>query len=725
MHRPRRRWLSLACIALVGTCVARPLADADVPITAQNGSAFITHQPGAATWAIGNATIQFVVGFDASMNLVPQSLTNPATGAALDIDQTPDTSVTIGGDRLTLNESNPTMSLVSTSTDVTDTGVRLAFTFEHRVLHTTITRTYVCYDGSPTIETWTTLQAPSGAPPVDVSNLSGWQLTMPNASVKWINGLRGDSATQAVPPGDSFAFDGGALDDGETDIGSTTRSSEVFVPVIFIEGPQQQFYGGVIWSGSWQIAMTKSGDRVQVAASFPGISTSLTSDRALELPHTFFGVTDAGGSATDALRQFVFQGIRRGRLLTPLVTYNTWFPYGASITEADVDEEMHRASAIGVEMFVLDAGWWVGAGTEGQNDFSTGLGSYLVDTDRFPAQLLGLADQAHSLNMSFGLWVEPERVDLSLAGRPGMVQEPWLATVDGSYDGDGKTAQICLASPAARKWVFTQIAALIDRVHPDYIKWDNNFWINCDRSGHGHGATDGNFQHVLGLYALLDELRQRYPNLLIENVSGGGNRLDYGMMAYTDSAWMDDSSSPSAHVRHNLEGLSAAFPPSYLLSFVIDSADESIYDPDLAQIMRSRMPGALGLTYRYTDIDDDLRFRMAAEIAEYKLLRGTVTQSFASLLTNQAPVQQDGWDVLQETSQDWRNAIVFAFKNDADDGQTMVYPQNLEAAATYDVSSLDGGDMGTALGADLMRSGILVIHGGDMSRAHVLLLSEQ
>ncbi|HEX4346622.1 MAG TPA: hypothetical protein VHZ73_03580, partial [Vicinamibacterales bacterium] len=353
MHRPRRRrCLPLVCLALFGICAARPLADTGVAITAQNGSAIITHQPGAATWAIGNATIQFVVGFDASMNLVPVSLTNPASGTVLDIDQTPDTSVTIGGDPLTLNQASAKMSLVGTSMDVTDTGVRLAFTFEHRVLHTTITRTYACYDGSPAIETWTTLQAASGAPPVDVSGLTGWQLTMPNAPVKWINGLRGDSATQVLPDSDSFAFDGGDLDEGETDIGSATRSSEVFVPLIFVEGAQQQFFGGVIWSGSWRIAMTKSGDRIQVSASFPGISTSLTTDRALELPHTFFGVADA--NPTDALRQFVFQGIRRGRPLTPLVTYNTWYPYGSYITEADVDEEMHRASAIGVEMFVLD-----------------------------------------------------------------------------------------------------------------------------------------------------------------------------------------------------------------------------------------------------------------------------------------------------------------------------------------------------------------------------------
>src|SRR5690242_6677542 len=107
MHRPRcRRWLPLACLAVLAMCTARTLADADVPVAAQNGSAFIQHQAGTSDWAIGDATIQFVVGFDASGNLIAESLTNPASGAALDIDRAPDTSVTLGGDRLTLNQSN-------------------------------------------------------------------------------------------------------------------------------------------------------------------------------------------------------------------------------------------------------------------------------------------------------------------------------------------------------------------------------------------------------------------------------------------------------------------------------------------------------------------------------------------------------------------------------------------------------------------------------------------
>ena len=218
----------------------------------------------------------------------------------------------------------------------------------------------------------------------------------------------------------------------------------------------------------------------------------------------------------------------------------------------------------------------------------------------------------------------------------------------------------------------------------------------------------------------------RYPDLLIENVAGGGNRLDYGMLAYTDSAWMDDSTSPSEHVRHNIEGLSYVFPPAYLLSFVIDSDEEPIAGgADLPQIVRSRDPGVLGLTYRWQDLDPDTFFALAAEIARYKLLRDTITQSSAMLLGSQAPLQQDGWDIVQEVSTDQRNVLIFAFKSTPDDGQIVVTPQNLLAGATYDVTSLDNGVMGSATGADLMRDGVQVVHTGAGSRAHIIVFTAQ
>jgi alpha-galactosidase len=263
---------------------------------------------------------------------------------------------------------------------------------------------------------------------------------------------------------------------------------------------------------------------------------------------------------------------------------------------------------------------------------------------------------------------------------------------------------------------------LIESVRPDYLKWDNNHWLNCNRPGHGHGSTDGNFSHVEGLYSLLGEIRKRFPDLLIENVSGGGNRLDFGLLGLTDAAWMDDQSAPSVHVRHNLEGLSFAFPPAYLLSFVIPGGGEELDSGnDLSNIVRSRMPGVLGMTVRTPTLDDAVTAHIAAEIRRYKAYREIVARASATLLTGQAPVDGGGWDVLQEVSDDGLSALVFAFKSDPSEGRVVVHLRGLKAEVIYNVGSADVGPIGAASGASLMQDGVELIH-SDGSMAHVLVL---
>jgi alpha-galactosidase len=230
------------------------------------------------------------------------------------------------------------------------------------------------------------------------------------------------------------------------------------VPWFAIDGVHDEFYAGLMWSGAW----------------------SLTIERSNE-------------------------GIREGRAFSPFVTYNTWFAHGTSIDEDSMRAEMAGAAAIGTELFVIDAGWYAGAGAAGPFDFDSGLGSWQVDPARIPNGLKPLSDYAHALGMKFGIWVEPERVNLATVGAPG-ADESWLATSGGNYGSDD-AAQICLATAAGRRWVFDQLTALIDAVRPDYVKWDNNMWINCDRPGHGHGSTDGNFAHVTGLYQITEHGR--------------------------------------------------------------------------------------------------------------------------------------------------------------------------------------------------------------------------
>jgi alpha-galactosidase len=714
---PRR-----AAAACAGVCLSFGTAAAAErpPIVVSRDDAFISHQNGSDVWSIGSGEFEAVIGFDASRTLVLQRLLNPAAGRAWEITPAADVTLTAGGERLALTSSGA-VSFLSADAQATAHGVKLSFTFEHRAQRLLLTRVYTCYPGSPTIETWTRITS-TGGEGTSVTDLVGWQMTMPVGHVRWLGGLRGDSAAGDVVE-DAFVVADRDLDPGERiELGSNGRSSETFVPLLFVNDGRDEFFGGLMWSGAWRAALQRTGDRLQVSVYFPGVTTAVTSARPLEIPHTFFGVTArAGNNESGALHDFIINGIRQGRPFQPLVTYNTWFPYGTQVNEDQMVAELDRAAALGVELVVLDAGWYVGAGDTNDYDFESGLGTWAEDMFRFPSGIASLADYAHGLGLKFGIWVEPERVALAWVDKAGLAREAWLATRDGDY-GAGQNAQICLAGAAGRQWVLDQLTALIDRIRPDYLKWDNNFWVNCNRGGHGHGAADGNLAHVQALYEILDALRRRYPDLLIENVSGGGARIDFGMLAYTDVAWMDDRTAPSSLVRHNIEGLTFAFPPAYLLSFLIDAEGEPIAGADdLPLLTRSRMPAVFGLTYRTDLLQEETAAELAGEIEQYKRYRGIIAAANATLLTLQTPYDDSGWDVLQEVADNGFNALIFGFRSEAGSERLIVRPRGLQPAATYDVFSLGVGPIGTVRGDTLMQDGIELL-AASPSRAHVLVL---
>jgi alpha-galactosidase len=663
----------------------------------------------AETWTIGNTRIRATLTVTAD-GLVLTEIVNPATGRVLTSVEGPDSAITINGAAAALGASAAGWIPAGVTTEESETGTRLVFTFRSNRAPIVAERTYACYNDSPTIEVWTTFHA-TGSSPVAVSGMTIWQLTVPSNVLHYEFGLRGDTA--GGPVADSFSLQTAVLgDEGEITLDERNRSTEQFLPMIAADvraGELDEFFGGLAWSGSWQIrAQQIAPARMRVTAGVPNVTVTVDAGRPLETPHGFFGVTPGDrGDVGAALRGFVMQGLRGGRPFPALVTSNTWFAYGTAIDQDSMRYEIENAAANGVELFVVDAGWYTGSGRGG--DFESGLGTWQADPARFPDGLGALSDYARSLGVRFGIWVEPERVDQATVGRAGLAQAAWLAQNNGSH-GSSKTAQICLASAAARQWVIDRLSALIDETRPDYLKWDNNFWINCTRAGHGHGTSDGNFAHVKGLYEVLAALRERYPDLLVENCAQGGNRADFGMLRYTDAAWMDDRTGPSSHVRHNLQGLSTFFPPAYLLSFAINEGDEPLADAaDIALYLRSRMPGILGLTYRAADLSEEDQADLAGEIALYKTLRDVHRDASATLLTGQA--EEDGgppWDAVQETSAATGEAVIFAFQNDGGTPAIAVRPRGLTPDAVYSVTTTDGEFLGSARGADLMIDGVTI-----------------
>ena len=708
----RRPTATFFAISLFATLIAGGAADG-ATLVAQQGDASISHDASAGAWTLAAGGAMLTLALDPSrdfsiVSLVSASGTTWATGV--------DSVVRAGGRPLAFGSRAAGFAYQDATVVSRGATLQLNAVFRLAADNLTLTRHYAIISGSPSFEAWTTYEG-SGA---SLADLNALRITVPTGVVHWLTGLQGDTAD--VPTDTAFTLQQQTLTPGVPfALGAKHRASETSVPWFSIDGTRDEFYAALMWSGAWSAAFERSAAGTTITIGLAPMRTTVVA--AVEGPHVLFGVAPGGVThGTAALRSYVLNGIRGGRPVAPLVTFNTWFAYGTEIDEVSMRGEMDRVAALGVELFVIDAGWYAGTGAEGPFDFDAGLGGWTADPQRFPNGLAPLREHAHGLGMKFGLWVEPERVNLSLVGEPG-VEDAWLATEGGQYGSD-HSAQICLANAAARQWLMDRLTALIDEVAPDYLKCDNNMFVNCDREGHGHGATDGNFAHTGALYGMLSKLRERYPSLLIENVSGGGNRLDIGMLRYTDAAWMDDRTAPSVHVRHNLQGLSAVFPPAYLLSFVTDHYSEPLHGaPDLSLYFRSRMGGALGLCFRADSFTEDETAGMAREIGIYKETRETVSVAAASLLTNQAePEDGPSWDVLQESTAGHDQVVINAVQSDEGVSTFTVKPSDLTPAAIYLVHSVDTGLLGTATGAALMADGIDLLQSPN-SAAHILIIT--
>lgn len=691
-----------------------------------HGAASISHDSSSLSWTLGNDSVTLTVGLGDDGTLRMIELSSPTTNPVA-LDSRPDTFVTVRGEVMPLGLKSGFAFFGHDVVERPD-GVELALTFQLRHSGLFATRHYAVYSTAPIVEVWTTLTSSAEEAGTLVSNLNGYDLAVPAGSLSWINGLQAPEAD-----GGAFTLRRRGLASGEeVRLGSEGRASESTVPWWEVDSNDAQLFGGLMWSGAWSATFVGADDAVQVTLGLAQTATEMSDGAPLEMPHAFLGITGGGPWAvSSAMRSFVEEGIRHGRPFEAPVVYNTWFVYGTRIDDEQIRMEMSHAAELGVEIFVVDAGWYVGSGDSDVYDFETGLGSWSVDRKRFPDGLASLTDYAHSLGMRFGLWVEPGRSSFEWINQPGLARDEWLVMSDGRYDpGMGneavKVGQLCLADEDARLWIVGRLEALIDSVRPDYLKWDNNDWTNCDRPGHDHGATDGNFRQVHGLYAILDELRSRYPDMLVENVSGGGNRLDFQMLGYSDVGWMDDRSTPSLFVRHNLEGLATVFPPAYLFSFVMGNSSEPLVRAnDLASLARSRMPGVMGLTVRTGELSESEFSLLTGEIAIYKRLRPILRKASAALLLPQVPrTDPMDWDALQVTSAETGDAVIFAFANPLGPERTVVRLRGLQPLARYLVESIDVGGLGVASGAELMINGV-ELNDSPISNAHILLVTRQ
>lgn len=697
-------------------------------------------------WIIGNALIRYGLTRTGT-GVVARGIEDAASGRDWLRAQAPDSIVRVNGQVLT--PGTPPLVFDRAAAVEWFGGVRLDLHFRVAAAGLEVQRSYACYPGSALIETWTTFRQ-DGGQSVTLADLTNYAFAIENGTLHWVGGLQTPDEN-----GGPFTRYAGDLDDGQVFfLGSDRRSSETSLPWFTVSAGEEEFFGSIVWSGSWQFRTERRGDTVLVRLGLPPFDTTLAAGGTLETPHAVFGITNQVVSDTASAMQTFLRRLRGGRPFRSSVTYNTWYSKGTVMDEASITSEMDLAASIGVEQFVIDAGWWSGANTDDPGDFISRWGNWQVDFERFPNGLGYLSDYAHDRGMRFGMWVEPERVDRSQVGLPGLVRESFLATNDGRYDDDsagpsapagtrrarsrsgrpktmasghGVSAQVCLVDASAREWLFGRLSEFIEEARLDYLKWDNNFWIACNREGHGHGPRDANFLHHQALNTMLDELRERFPDLEIENCASGGNRLSLAMLARTDAAWLDDRTDPSSRVRHSLQGLLGLLPPSYMLSFAaaaLEGADETRSN-SASYVFRSRMLGTPGMSWSLGGMAGYERSSLTADITIYKRVRPIVQQGAPILLSPQVLVSGwSGWDAVEHVVAGGREAVVMAYNTFDAPETAVVRPKRLIPEARYTVESADRGIVGSASGRALMADGIELYSPGE-AVGHVLILSAE
>jgi alpha-galactosidase len=492
---------------------------------------------------------------------------------------------------------------------------------------------------------------------------------------------------QAIQPGTTVL---------ESRRGSTGHQNNPWFAIERGDHPDEEsgdvWFGALAWSGSWRISVEQDQlQQIRVTGGFNpfDFSYKLLPGKQLETPVFYGGYSHHGvGGASRLLHHFELARILP-QAPSPKprpVIYNSW-----EATEFRVDESgqaalAEKAASIGVERFVMDDGWF------GQRkDDHAGLGDWYVNKDKFPNGLKPLIDKVHSLGMDFGLWVEPEMVnpDSDLYRK----HPDWVLHFTGRPRSEQRNQLVLnLARRDVRDYVFSFLDDILSHNQIAFLKWDYN--RNWSEPGWPEVAPDDQMavyvEYVRNLYSILRELRTKYPQVEIESCSGGGGRVDLGILGLTDEVWPSDNTDPFDRLRIQ-DGFTYAYTPGVMMAWVTDSPGwMNRRSTSVTYRFLSSMQGSLGVganLNKWTATEFETAKQL---IAAYKQVRETVQHGALYRLAS----LRDGSEisVTESVATNKRQGVLFAFLHSSQMGYPFprVYLHGLDPKTNYRVTSIAG-----------------------------------
>jgi alpha-galactosidase len=556
--------------------------------------------------------------------------------------------------------------------------------------------------------------------------------------------VEAESGTWNLPPSRSYQLRylagrwGGEfqVQDNAVELGATTLESRrgmtghQFSPWFAIaQNPQvneeegRVWFGALAWSGSWRITIEQDPlKQIRITGGYNPFDFSylLNPHQTLSTPIFYGGFTEYGyGDASRLLHHYELAHVlpQSPAPRTRPVLYNSWEATGFNVDEAGQEKLADEAASIGVERFVMDDGWF----GERKDDHS-GLGDWYVNPQKFPHGLKGLIDHVHSLGMDFGLWVEPEMVnpDSNLYRK----HPDWVINFPGRPRTESRNQLVLnLARPEVREYILGVLDDLLNKNDIAFLKWDaNRNWAEPGWPEVKPDEEQGLYiEYVQGLYSIMAELRKRHPKLEIESCSGGGGRVDLGILRYVDEVWTSDNTDPFDRLFIQ-NGFTYAYAPGIMMAWVTDSPNWYNHrSTSLAYRFLSSMQGSLGIganLNKWTPDDFALAKQM---IASYKGIRETVQHGKLYRLI--PPSADNELAATEYISPDTKSTVLFAalHSQQMQYPPATVFPLALDPKATYTLHAIYGktssGSPHQASGAYWMGRGINVELSGDFDAA--------
>lgn len=383
------------------------------------------------------------------------------------------------------------------------------------------------------------------------------------------------------------------------------------------------------------------------------------------------------------------------------ILINNWEATFMDFNEAKLMKIVDQADKLGIEMFVLDDGWF-----GHRDDDKSSLGDWFVDQKKFSNGISGFADRVHDKGMKFGLWFEPEMI--SIDSKLYEKHPDWMIATPGRQGTPARNQFVLdMTRQEVIDYLFEHMSAIIKQTKLDYIKWDMNRNITEMYGAKLPADQQLEFPHryILGVYQLYARLTEAFPKVLFESCASGGGRFDLGMMYYAPQAWCSDDTDAVERIKIQ-DGTSYGYTQNMWGAHVSAVPNDQVGRlTSLDTRAAVAYFGDFGYELDITKMAADELATIKKQVAFYKQYRHLFQFGKFYRLDNPDTNNDNvyGWQVVNE---DRSEAILTRFQilNGANPAYIRVYFAGLDPEATYTVN--DGEEHFS--GAELMNAGYFV-----------------